>query len=132
MILREECYLDGLNCDPFTFASECQELNSYYHKNPLYHVSHLGGIFSSFNVETVSHVDFYKASFPARYGGRISSITDITMREPDFNKFGGKVSVGLLNANVYVTGPIIKDRTAFSAACAARGSTCCRLLRLPS
>ncbi len=33
MILREECYLDGLNCDPFTFASECLELNSYYHKN---------------------------------------------------------------------------------------------------
>ena len=33
MILREECYLDGLNCDPFSFASECQELNSYYHKN---------------------------------------------------------------------------------------------------
>ena len=33
MILREEYYMDGLNCDPFTFASECQELNSYYHKN---------------------------------------------------------------------------------------------------
>ena len=33
MILREEYYLDSLNCDPFTFASECQELNSYYHKN---------------------------------------------------------------------------------------------------
>ena len=33
MILRNEYYLDGLNCDPFTFASECQELNSYYHKN---------------------------------------------------------------------------------------------------
>lgn len=32
MILRDEYYLDGLNCDPFTFASECQELNSYYHK----------------------------------------------------------------------------------------------------
>ena len=31
MILRDEYYLDGLNCDPFTFASECQELNSYYH-----------------------------------------------------------------------------------------------------
>lgn len=62
-----------------------------YQGLPLYHVSHLGGIFSSFNVETVSHVDFYKASFPARYGGRISSITDIAMREPDFNKFGGKV-----------------------------------------
>ena len=33
MMLREEYYLDGLNCDPFSFASECQELNSYYHKN---------------------------------------------------------------------------------------------------
>ena len=33
MILRNEYYLDGLNCDPFTFASECQELNNYYHKN---------------------------------------------------------------------------------------------------
>ena len=33
MILRDEDYLDGLNCDPCTFASECQELNSYYHKN---------------------------------------------------------------------------------------------------
>ena len=33
MILRDEYYLDGLNCDPFSFASECQELNSYYHKN---------------------------------------------------------------------------------------------------
>ena len=33
MILRDEYYLDGLNCDPFTFAYECQELNSFYHKN---------------------------------------------------------------------------------------------------
>lgn len=60
-----------------------------YQGLPLYHVSHLGGIFSSFNVETVDRVDFYKASFPARYGGRISSITNIAMREPDFNKFAG-------------------------------------------
>ena len=36
MILREKYYLDGLNCDPFTFASECQELNSYYHKNKIF------------------------------------------------------------------------------------------------
>ena len=35
MILRDEYYLDGLNCDPFTFASECQKLNSYYHKNSM-------------------------------------------------------------------------------------------------
>lgn len=39
MMLREEYYLDGLNYDPFSFASECQELNSYYHKNPIWNLT---------------------------------------------------------------------------------------------
>ncbi len=85
-----------------------------YQGLPLYHVSHLGGIFSSFNVPTVSRVDFYKAAFPARYGGRISSITDVAMKRSDFEKFHGKFSVGLLSANIFLTGPVIKDRTAFT------------------
>lgn len=87
-----------------------------YQDLPLYQVSHLGGIFSSFNVATVNKVDFYKAAFPSKYGGRISSITDIRMNRPDFEKFHGRVSVGLLSANAYVSGPIIKNKTAFSAA----------------
>ena len=86
-----------------------------YEGIPLYHVSHLGGIFSSFNVSTVSGMDFYKSSFPARYGGRISSISDITMKQPDFERFDGRFTVGLLSVNGYVTGPIVKGRTAFSA-----------------
>lgn len=81
---------------------------------PLYHVSHLGGIFSSFNVAAIDKVDFYKGSFPARYGGRTSSVVDIRMKNPDFNRYHGKLSVGLLCANIYVTGPVIKDRSAFS------------------
>ena len=87
-----------------------------YQGLPLYHVSHLGGIFSSFNVATVSGVDFYKAAYPARYGGRISSITDISMSRPNFEKYEGRVSIGLLSMNGYVSGPIVKGKTAFSAA----------------
>ncbi len=85
-----------------------------YQGLPLYHVSHLGGIFSSFNVPTVGRVDFYKSSFPSRYGGRISSITDILMKRSDFEQFHGRFSIGLLCANVFLTGPIVKERTAFT------------------
>lgn len=81
---------------------------------PLYHVSHLGGVFSSFNVAIVSQVDFYKSAFPAQYGGRISSITDVSMKRPDFERLHGDFTLGLLSANGFITGPLIKDRTAFA------------------
>ena len=86
-----------------------------YNGIPLYHVAHLGGIFSSFNVATINKIDFFKSAFPARFGGRISSITDIRMNTPNFETYEGKVTVGLLAFNGYVTGPILKDRLAFSA-----------------
>lgn len=86
-----------------------------YQGLPLYQVSHLGGIFSSFNVATVRKVDFYKASFPAQFGGRVSSITDITTETPDFERYKGRLSLGLLSGNAYVSGPIAKGKTAFSA-----------------
>lgn len=82
---------------------------------PLYHVSHIGGIFSSFNVAQIEKVDFYKSSFPSQYGGRISSITDISMKKPNFDKFTGRFSIGLLSGNAFISGPIWKDKTAFSA-----------------
>ena len=86
-----------------------------YNGLPLYHVAHLGGIFSAFNVATINKIDFYKASFPARFGGRISSITDIKMNDPEFTRYSGRFTIGLLAANAYISGPIIKDRLAFSA-----------------
>lgn len=83
---------------------------------PLYHVSHLGGMFSSFNAYTVKNIDFFKSAFPARFGGRISSISDVVAENPNFDKFTGKFTLGLLAANAYISGPIIKDKLAFSAA----------------
>lgn len=85
-----------------------------YNGLPLYHVSHLGGIFSSFNVSTIRNVDFFKSAFPARYGGRISSITDINMSQPDFERYTGRFTIGLLAANGYISGPIVKDKLAFN------------------
>lgn len=87
-----------------------------YNGLPLYHVSHIGGIFSSFNVSTIRNIDFFKSAFPARYGGRISSITAINMANPDFQRYTGKFTVGLLAVNGYISGPILKDKLAFSAA----------------
>ena len=84
------------------------------HHLPLYNVSHLGGLFSTFNVAATDHTKFYKAGFPAQYGGRLSSVTDIKLRESDFEEYHGEASVGLLSGNAYVTGPIVEDYLAFS------------------
>ena len=80
---------------------------------PLYQISHLGGLFSSFNVEIVDNATFYKAAFPAMYGGRLSSVVDITTRKPDFKEYHGALSLGLTSGMAHVTGPIFKDKTAF-------------------
>ena len=85
------------------------------HRLPLYNVNHLGGLFSSFNVAMVENVKFFKAGFPAEYGGRVASVTDIQLKRSDFEEYHGQASIGLLSGNLYITGPIIEDRLAFSA-----------------
>ena len=50
---------------------------------PVYQISHLGGLFSSFNTEIVDNVTFYKSAFPANYGGRLSSVVDISTKTSD-------------------------------------------------
>ena len=50
---------------------------------PLYNISHFGGFFSSFNTDLIDNLDFYKSGFPARYGGRLSSVVDVETREGD-------------------------------------------------
>lgn len=81
---------------------------------PLYQVSHLGGLFSSFNTDVVESVDFYKSGFPARYGGRMSSVVDVRTREGDYNDYHGLFSIGLLDGRFQFEGPIIKDKTSFN------------------
>lgn len=82
--------------------------------NPIYHVNHLMGIFSTFNPDAVKIMNFYKGSFPARYGGRLSSVVDLRMNDGDMKKYTGTFSIGLLSSRINYQGPIIKDKTSFS------------------
>ena len=81
---------------------------------PLYNISHFGGFFSSFNTDVVDNLDFYKSGFPARYGGRLSSVVDVETSEGNMNEYHGNVSLGLIDGRIQVEGPIIKDRTSFN------------------
>lgn len=83
---------------------------------PLYQINHLGGLFSAFNTDIVKNVDFYKSGFPARYGGRLSSIVDVRTKEGNMKEFHGTFSLGLLDGRVQFEGPIIKDKTSFNIA----------------
>ena len=81
---------------------------------PLYQVSHLGGIFSSFNTDVLESLDFYKSGFPARYGGRMSSVVDVKTKDGDFREYHGLATIGLLDGRLQFEGPIIKDKTSFN------------------
>lgn len=81
---------------------------------PLYNVSHLGGFFSAFNTDAVKNVTLYKGSFPARFGGRLSSVLDVTQNNGNNQEIHGNASIGLISAKFNVEGPIVKERTTFS------------------
>jgi hypothetical protein len=80
---------------------------------PLYFVDHFFGLTSVYNSEALKAVDFYKGAFPARYGGRLSSVIDVHGRDGDLQHLGGQASVGLLKASANLEGPIIKDKVGF-------------------
>lgn len=76
---------------------------------PVYNASHLFGFFSVFNADAVSSVEVYKGGFPARYGGRLSSVIDIRMKEG--TKSGGihgNVGIGLISSRLMLEGPFGK------------------------
>lgn len=81
----------------------------------LYQVNHLGGLFSAFNAEALKDVDFYKSAFPARYGGRLSSVVDVHTKDGNRKAYHGSVMLGLTSGSLNLEGPIIKDRTSFNA-----------------
>lgn len=80
---------------------------------PVYNPSHALGFFSTFNTDALNNVSFYKGAFPAQYGGRLSSIVDITMKEGNYKKYAANVSLGLLASRLTLEGPIIKDKASF-------------------
>lgn len=82
--------------------------------NPVYQVNHIGGIFSAFNAEAISGMDFFKSGFPSRYGGRLSSVVDVHMKEGNMKEYHGSATLGLISGNLNFEGPIVKDRTSFN------------------
>lgn len=83
---------------------------------PMYQISHLGGLFSSFNTDVVEHLDFYKSGFPARYGGRMSSVVDVSTRDGDFSGYHGTFMIGLIDGRLQFEGPVVKGKTSFNVA----------------
>lgn len=80
---------------------------------PVYNASHLFGFFSVFNDGAINNVDLIKGGFPARYGGRLSSVIDISMKEGNMKEFKGEGSIGLIASKITLEGPIKKDKTSF-------------------
>ncbi len=81
---------------------------------PLYNVNHAMGFFSAFNADAIKNVTLYKGNFPARFGGRLSSVVDVSMKDGDMYEYHGNASIGLIAAKVNVEGPIVKDKTSFN------------------
>lgn len=81
---------------------------------PLYNVDHLFGFFSVFTPESVKKVSLYKGSFPARFGGRLSSVIDVRTNDGDMNNYHGSVGIGLLSSKFQLEGPILKNKTSFN------------------
>ncbi len=80
----------------------------------VYNSNHFFGLFSIFNGDAVKKVTLYKGSFPARFGGRLSSVIDIRLKDGDMQHFHGSFSLGLLSSRLNLEGPIIKDKTSFN------------------
>ncbi|MEP6512234.1 MAG: TonB-dependent receptor [Parafilimonas sp.] len=79
----------------------------------VYNPNHLFGLFSTFNVNSINHVQLIKGGFPAEFGGRLSSILDITMKEGNKSKYQTEGGIGLLSNNLTFQGPIQKNKSSF-------------------
>lgn len=83
---------------------------------PVYNCGHFLGFLSMFNSDAIRGAELYKGDFPAMYGGRISSILDISGKDGNNREFGGNASIGLITSKIFVEGPIIPEKLSFMAA----------------
>ncbi|WP_345245346.1 TonB-dependent receptor [Nibrella saemangeumensis] len=82
----------------------------------VYNGQHLFGFFSVFNGNALKSVELIKGGFPARYGGRLSSVVEMNMKEGDKQKLHVEGSVGVLSSTVTVEGPLQKEKASFLVA----------------
>lgn len=80
---------------------------------PLYNVSHLGGFFSIFNSDIVRNSSITKSGFPARHGGRMSSVLDVRMREGSSKGYQFQGALGLMSGRLAIEGPLINNKSSF-------------------
>lgn len=83
---------------------------------PIYSDSHLFGFFSVFNADAVNSLDLYKGGIPSKYGGRVSSVLDITQNNGDYKDFKFEGGVGLISSKLKVEGPLQQDKASFMLA----------------
>ncbi|MCP4412391.1 MAG: TonB-dependent receptor plug domain-containing protein, partial [Gammaproteobacteria bacterium] len=87
----------------------------YLNKIPVYNTSHLFGFFSSFSPDIVNDFTLYKSNIPAKYGGRLASIFNITTRQGNKKKFHGQGGISPVSAHLSFDGPLVKDKTSIIA-----------------
>ncbi len=80
---------------------------------PVYNASHLFGFFSVFNADAVKDINLIKGGMPANYGGRLSSVLDITMKEGNMKRLEADGGIGIISSRLTLQGPIIKDTCSF-------------------
>ncbi|MEM1322160.1 MAG: TonB-dependent receptor [Bacteroidota bacterium] len=80
---------------------------------PVYNPAHMVGVFSIFNSSAINSTRLIKGSFPARYGGRLSSVLDIRTKEGNKKRLGAEATIGLTSAKVSIEGPIKQDTSSF-------------------
>lgn len=79
----------------------------------VYNASHLFGFLSVFNADAIKTVELTKGSMPAKYGGRLSSVLDISMKEGNKKKFELEGGLGIINSRLTLQGPLVKDKGSF-------------------
>lgn len=79
----------------------------------VYNASHLMGFFSVFNNDAIKDVQLYKGDIPTRYGGRLSSLLDIRMKDGNAKKFSGRGGIGTISSRLTIEGPLVKDKGSF-------------------
>lgn len=80
---------------------------------PIYYVSHVGGFLSVFDANAISNVRLLKGGFPARYGGRLSAVLDVRLKEGNKQKLSGTAGVGVLATHISLEGPLKNGKTTF-------------------
>lgn len=80
---------------------------------PVYADSHMFGFFSIFNADAISGLELYKGGIPSKYGGRVSSVLDVTQQTGDFQNYKVNGGIGLISSRLLVQGPIQKDKGSF-------------------